>query len=153
MRDFVQFGLLYNAGLVDEPNLYFCPANNTFNPKTWEPGRDKYKYTYAGYGARPSVHWSYPAHGFPHLPTSDEVANVAILADLLTPKKLLDTHGTGVSVLYGNGGASYVRADAFDENLSHVDNNPWSTLSNNWLYLKPATGPLTGVWADLDQNP
>lgn len=150
-RDFVQFGLLYNGGLVDEPNLYYCPANNTFDSSVWPPGKNVYKYTYAGYGARPSVNWSYPAWSFPRLPVMDNLSDQAILADFLLPAKVSKAHGTGVSALYGNGSAHFVKREVFDDYLANITENPWDTNNNNWL-LTTSTDPPSGVWADLDNN-
>ncbi len=124
---FVLFGLLYPAGMMEAPGIYFCPAESNpqfqFNTSanSWPPGPDGNPAlsTYSGYGARPEVAVpDNPPPGWP-MPRLNAFRNKAIFADLANSATRLNTrHQTGVNVLYGHGAAYWVPRQAFEEPLS-----------------------------------
>jgi prepilin-type N-terminal cleavage/methylation domain-containing protein len=147
------FGWLYNAGLMNQPKVYFCPSENDpreqFNtqPNPWPPAAMVPPTTnvYAGYGCRPQIALPDTPDPGVILPKLSQFNNLAIFADLVSISTRVDTrHVKGVNVLYGNGSAAWVDRKSFDVPLSQCG-NPF-----------PATSAYNGqqdlIWAALDRG-
>ena len=128
---YVSFGWLYTAGLIPTPRVFFCPSEN--NPQSmfdtpdnpWPPGPDgdPTKQGYSGYGARPEVNLpDDPADYTPlTLPRLNRFRSRAIFADLTAlPARVETRHRSGVNVLFGHGGASWIPRNSFDEHLRPI---------------------------------
>ena len=123
----VEFGLLYAAGRMSEPRVFYCPSesdtrsmfNTPENP--WPPdGVNAGSQVYCGYGFRPEVQLPDDPSAAPTvmMPKLAAFRNKAILADLTAAPQRVDTrHRTGVNVLYGNGSAGWVDRGAIDAEL------------------------------------
>ena len=169
---FVLYGLLAKVkqdgttqgGLIKNPEILYCPARtdqyNQFkvpdNP--WPPaaGTD----TRASYSCRPIVNWGNTPSSASKLtewPRLTKLKSKAIFADTISDNDdLMQAHKSGANVLYGHGGAVWVKKDVFWPHLKDCtvdfqvrDNNP------DMLTTLPATGGLnakevSGVWVDLD---
>jgi len=118
----VLFGLLYSAGFMKTPKVFFCPAetntqsmfDSPANP--WPPGGTPATNTFAGYAARPDTNLpDVPTNPLPKLTSfKDE----AIFADLTANAQRVDTrHQTGINVLYGDGSAHWVERGLFNAPL------------------------------------
>jgi len=127
-RSYVLFGLLRRAGLMDEPDAYFCPSerdpqfqfDTESNP--WPPGPEgaSSDNVYAGYASRPAVDIpdDLDTPGF-SLPKLSAFGNDAIAADLTSsPPRLDNRHVEGVNVLGATGSAYWVSRARFDDPLS-----------------------------------
>ena len=119
------FGILYLAGEMKTPEVFFCPSNtdpqSTFNSELnpWPPGPDgdPTKQVYAGYGCRPEVELVDEFFKVPGLkiPKLNNFKYKAIFADLTaTPDRVDLRHRDGVNVLYGDGSAHWVDRRGFD---------------------------------------
>lgn len=120
---FVEFGLLYQAGYMDPPATFFCPAesnpqsmlNSSTNP--WPPGSVQ---GYAGFGGRPDVNLpddpkTIPGFTYPKLA---QFKSRAMLADLTaTPQRVLTRHVTGINILRGDGAGKWVQLNVFEADL------------------------------------
>lgn len=112
-----------------------------------------------GYASRPMdyngnpVSWSgaYPwpdqstVNGQIIFPKLAKYRDLALLADYVSsPSSLTDRHKKGVNVLYGNGGAMWVNASSFQNDINQcnaVFSTPSKTQNNQYE---------TNVWKDLD---
>jgi prepilin-type N-terminal cleavage/methylation domain-containing protein len=149
---FTLFGWLYNAGLMTQPKVFFCPSEN--NPQEmYNTSNNPWPVVnvtptvnvYAGYGCRPAVALpDLPAPGTT-LPKMTTFANLAIFADLVSYSPRLDSrHVLGVNVLYGNGGAHWVPRKAFNTDLNQCG-NPFPAVSTYNAYQD-------NIWGILDHN-
>lgn len=122
--NFVLLGLLYKEGLLDSPNVCFCPAetnqqlmhNTPSNP--WPPGPDgdPTHNVHGGYGCRPMVEIPDDLSG--RLPRLSHFREQAILADLVSvPQRVETRHRDGINVLYGNGAVHWVDLERFQAPL------------------------------------
>ncbi len=148
-QKFCLFGILYLAGEMKTPQVFFCPSNSDpqsmFNSEAnpWPPGPegDPRLQVYAGYGCRPEVELKDEFYKIPGLtiPKLNDFKHKAIFADLTaTPDRLNTRHKDGVNVLYGDGSARWVDRRGFNEPLEacpaiSLDANPyqdqiWSVL-------------------------
>ncbi len=165
----IMFGLLWGTNLLPEPQAFFCPGdvdpddsyNSTTNPwpplpnttafTTWAPAYN----SRVGYASRPidyngnTVFWtgatSWPQPIAPStqitFPKLSQYKNLAILADYVSsPQSLLVRHKKGVNVLYGNGGAKWVAATAFQKDLNLCNQSFSHTYDPD----------EDNVWKDLD---
>jgi prepilin-type N-terminal cleavage/methylation domain-containing protein len=169
---FVLYGLLARVkpdgttqgGLIKNPEILYCPARtdqyNQFkvpdNPWPPAPGTD----TRASYSCRPIVNWGGPparASNIAEWPRLTKLKSKAIFADTISDNDdLMQAHKSGANVLYGHGGAVWVKKDVFWEHLKNCtvdfqarDNNP------DMLTTNPTSGgvnakEVSGVWVDLD---
>jgi len=128
-KQYVLFGLIYKAGLMKTPRVFFCPSEN--NPQSmfatpinpWPPGADGDPTIqgYCGYACRPQVGIpddlnTAPEFSFPRL---YRFRNSAILSDLTaTPERVTTRHYRGINVLFGSGAAHWVERQVFDEPLN-----------------------------------
>ncbi len=145
-HQFVEFGLLYNAGYMDPPNAFFCPSevnpqsmlNTSTNP--WPPGKVN---GFCGYGGRPEALLPDDLTTNPNaLPKLAQFKGKAILADLTAmPVRVLTRHATGINVAYGDGSAKWVRLDVFEKDLM-----PCTSLS--YIY----NDNQDRIWAALDRQ-
>ena len=149
---YVIFGLMYKAGLMDSPLAFFCPAETNdqsiykspINP--WPPGPDgdPTKNVYAGYACRPEV--ALPdkmTSSTPQLPKLINFKNKAILSDVTTiSDRVASRHRTGINVLYGDGSAKWVEYSTFSADLAPCKTPPSSVYNN----------AQDQVWADLDRQ-
>ncbi len=118
------FGCLYQAGLITQPKVLFCPSdkqdihqyNTPDNP--WPPGSVPSSNSRAGYGCRPTVEW--PNGDFPGTMSKlTAMRNTAIFGDVVSAPDRVDLrHVTGVNVLYGSGGAMWIPRGVFNADLS-----------------------------------
>ncbi len=124
VSDWVLFGLLRPAGLMDNPRLFYCPAesNPMFmfdtpgNPWPADPASAPTANIQAGYGARPEMRIPDPpvTPSGTFYPRLSQFRNKAILADLTaSAPRVLTRHRDGVNVLYGHGGAQWVNDREF----------------------------------------
>ena len=123
VNKFVTFGRLYVAKLMEEPRIFYCPAetatsqnfNTVDNP--WPPGITGTN-VQGGYASTPLVDWG--ANEFPaDMPRLDDLARQALLADGTgTPDRVDSRHRDGANVLYTDGGALWVPRSFFDQPLS-----------------------------------
>jgi type II secretory pathway pseudopilin PulG len=132
-RRFVLQGLIYQAGLLNTPQILYCPAerdprasfNSPSNP--WPPGTDGNSAlaTASGYGTRPDVELPDDPAAFStgslSMPRLAEFRNRAILADLVSlPVRIDSRHRRGINVLSGDGSARWVDRKAFDADLRTI---------------------------------
>lgn len=126
--EYVLFGRLYVARMMNTPQVYFCPAENDprsmFNTplNPWPPGPDGDPtiQVYAGYGSRPEIDLPDTPAGFAtvHMPKLTQFKSKAIFADVTAmPARLATRHRTGINVLYGDGNAHWVPRGVFDDDL------------------------------------
>ena len=152
----VLFGLLFQAGDLNDPRVLYCPAesnpkfmyNTIENPWPSHPTAN----IQAGYALRPleqvpdnlgSVPAALQPFAFPKLNT---LGNRAVLADLTASyTRVVTRHGTGINVLYGNGSARWVPLKAF---VQPVASWPDPTLPPTTAY----NATQDAIWADLDQQ-
>jgi len=125
-NQYVIFGLLYRAGMMKTPQVFFCPSerneqsmyNTPTNP--WPPGSDgdPTMNGWCGYGCRPDVDVDAAIAAGNQLPKLRQFHNEAILADLTaTPERVTTRHNRGINVLYASGGAHWVERSLFDDQL------------------------------------
>ena len=146
------FGWLYNAGMMPQPRVFFCPSerdprqqyDTAANP--WpRPGVAPPQNVYAGYGCRPQV----PLPDLPMagtvLPRLGQFRDWAILADLVSTAGRVDTrHRQGVNVLYGDGSARWFPRGPIAADLSACGNPFPPTTAYN--------GFQDDLWATLDRR-
>jgi prepilin-type N-terminal cleavage/methylation domain-containing protein len=153
------FGWLFHAGLITQPQVLFCPAENDpkeqfntiQNPWPISQTATPAVNVYSGYGCRPEAALpDDPVEGttLPHL---SAFKNKAILADLVSwPLRVNTRHVSGVNVLYGNGSARWVDRKCFDALLNQCGNPfPQTSLNNEFQYSDSAP---TSIWTTLDQQ-
>jgi prepilin-type N-terminal cleavage/methylation domain-containing protein/prepilin-type processing-associated H-X9-DG protein len=146
---FVLYGLLYQAGFMKDPRIFFCPSEvdpqstlgSTIN--VWPPG-DPNKQVYAGYAGRADVlipdDLSTAAAGL--LPRIQSFGRKAMLADLFhTPVGLETRHRFGVNVLFGDGSAHWVARNVFEKDLDQCP-----TISAAWNVYQ------LNIWQELDRQ-
>ncbi len=131
---FVLFGKLYEAGLMDSPEAYYCPAetadgqsyNTPDNP--WPPGTPGQN-VQGGYASAPFLDWGFSANPT-ELPRLTDLAAKPVLADGVgLPDRVDSRHIDGVHVLFGDSAIRWVEREKFDEPLSQCvgldpSNNP-----------------------------
>lgn len=127
-KEYVIFGLLYRAGYMKTPRVFYCPTEN--NPQSmynspvnpWPPGIDGGTPTvngYCGYACRPDVNIDDAVAGNVTFPKLYRFRNLAILSDLTaTPERVNTRHNRGINVLWGHGGARWVERATFNDPLS-----------------------------------
>ena len=153
----VLFGLLYNAGLLNNPAVLFCPSEN--NPKfmyntsanPWpDLGTLPTANIQAGYAQRPDYQMpddlaNPPVRPFT-LPRLSDFRDAAILADLTAARTRVDTrHVDGINVLYANGSTRWVRLSSF--------------VQPDSMWPEPALPPVAtfnstqdAIWGALDKE-
>ncbi|MEM7626699.1 MAG: type II secretion system protein [Planctomycetota bacterium] len=120
---FVLHGRLYLHGLMQSPEVFYCPAETSpeqsfdtpENP--WPPGTPGTD-VQGGYGMAPLVN-----AGFAELPDRlirlDELSGEAIYADGVgLPARVDSRHGDGVHVLYADSATRWVNRERFDDDLA-----------------------------------
>lgn len=127
INEFVIFGRLYQANLLEQPRVLYCPAeraasqayNTTENP--WPPGTNGVN-VQGGYASNPLVDWG-STNQPPWWPYLEKLSEEAILADTPGLPERIDTrHRTGANVLFGDGSAIWVDRGKFDAPLSLCTN-------------------------------
>jgi type II secretory pathway pseudopilin PulG len=151
-NSFTLFGWLYNANLMTQPKVFFCPSEN-YPQEQFNTSNNPWPVVnvtpsvnvYAGYGCRPAVALpDTPAPGTV-LPKLTTFANEAIFADLVSNPPRLDTrHVRGINVLYGNGAAHWVQRTAFNADLSQCG-NPFPPVTTYNVYQD-------NIWGILDRQ-
>jgi prepilin-type N-terminal cleavage/methylation domain-containing protein/prepilin-type processing-associated H-X9-DG protein len=125
-KKFVLFGVLFKAGYMKDPRVFFCPSE--VDPQSilnsgvniWPPG-DPSKQVYAGYSGRadtliPDDLSTANPLTFPKL---INFRNKALVSDLFHMPMRLDTrHRNGINVLYGDGSAHWVPRTDFNDLLA-----------------------------------
>ncbi len=119
---FVIFGELFRAGLMNQPKIFYCPAetavdqsfNTVANP--WPPGTAGTN-VQSGYASIPIVDWG--LNDAPdELPRLDQPANAALLADGTgLPERVNSRHRTGVNVAFASGAVQWVARRHFAAEL------------------------------------
>jgi prepilin-type N-terminal cleavage/methylation domain-containing protein len=127
-KKFCLFGALYQAGLMKQPEVFFCPANDdpqsNFNTETnpWPPGSAATVNGWCGYGGRPGKDPlpDDPLNNNPGvMPRLADFQAKAMFADLTATVARVDRrHVDGVNVLCGDGSASWVPRKAFNKPLA-----------------------------------
>lgn len=154
-KKFCLFGLLYVAGKMSQPEIFYCPSNkdeqSNFNTASnpWPPGPEGVSAlnNYAGYGCRPEK--EVPDKELPgepqvaqyRMPRLADYRAKAIFADLTAlPARVDRRHKDGINVLYGDGSVSWVARTAFDAPLRKCKD------------LDPEfNDEQDAIWAALDQ--
>ena len=139
----VLFGALYRAGLMNEPQVFYCPSEQseklTFNTAAnpWPPGSEGVSISnvFSGYAGRPEVDLPDDlSTGAPQMLRLTALASRAILADAMSsPPRVDDRHEDGVNVLHADGSGRWVHRSRFD------------------TWLEPCTepvGPPDPTWND-----
>ena len=143
---FVTFGRLYVAKLMEEPRIFYCPAetatsqsyNSVDNP--WPPGISGAN-VQGGYASTPVTDWA--ASEFPAtLPRLDDLVRQALFADGAgLPDRVNSRHVEGVNVLFTDGGAQWVARSWFDLPLSQCTS------------INPAFNPQQdAIWSVFNQR-
>lgn len=148
---FVLFGRLFLAGLMDRPEVFYCPAetapsqafNTPDNP--WPPGPtgDPAANVQGGYASAPIIDWGF-ADSPPQWPLLDAIAASPLFADTTGLPERLDTrHVRGVHTLFGDASVTLVPREVFNTPLSQCvglspANNPHQ--ANLWQLLATAHG-------------
>jgi prepilin-type N-terminal cleavage/methylation domain-containing protein/prepilin-type processing-associated H-X9-DG protein len=152
------FGTLFLDGKMTEPEVFYCPSNNDaqsmfnseINPWPPDPINTPTKNCYTGYGCRPEVELAdeFQITGniisgmIVPVPKLNDFKAKAIFADLVAhPDRLNLRHKTGVNVLYGDGSASWILRDGFEDDLKTITG------------LNPSFNPTQDrIWAVLDKR-
>lgn len=167
---YILHGLLYQAGFLKSgPQVFWCPAqfhpdysfNTPSNP--WPPTSGGTGLnTRTSYGVRPMTGQDWVS-GNPPSPMArlTRIKSLAIFSDIASlPYHVNDGHKTGVNVLYGHGGASFVQRKAFEADMNKMA-NPANLNDSSWGFnpayndfmLKETNGiPISGVWWDFDNK-
>jgi prepilin-type N-terminal cleavage/methylation domain-containing protein/prepilin-type processing-associated H-X9-DG protein len=132
-KKFCLFGALYQAGLMKQPEVFFCPSNedtqNSLNTDVnpWPPASDPNRNGWAGYACRPDEELPdiEPTEKVPRkMPRLADYNARAIFSDLTAqPARVERRHRDGVNALYGDGSASWVPRAAFDKPLAKCTSN------------------------------
>lgn len=119
------YGLLVFGKSIPDGRAWYCPSESqlvhlyNIDDNPWPPGRLSDKNTRGGYGCRPVVDWPNGTTPLP-LPRLNSLKNQAILADIVScSDRLNGRHVEGVNVLYGHGGAHWVRRATFNTDLAN----------------------------------
>lgn len=120
---FVLFGRLERAGLLEAPEVLYCPSESAedqmFDTPTnpWPPGTPGVN-VQGGYASAPFVDWGFGEFP-PVMPRLTDMAPGPLLADGVgLPARLDSRHVRGVNVLYTDSGVRWVERNTFDEPLS-----------------------------------
>jgi prepilin-type N-terminal cleavage/methylation domain-containing protein len=148
-KKFCLFGTLYEARLMPEPRVFFCPSDDDprsqFASETnpWPPG-DPSKQVFCGYGFRPDHQLVDELHktAGAFAPMLRSFENKAILADLTaTPDRIDLRHRQGVNVIYNDGAAAWVHRSRFETPLQACP------------AIDPSANPhQDAIWQLLDQR-
>lgn len=143
VNKFVTFGRLYTEGLIDQPRVFYCPAerassqsyNTTDNP--WPPGTPGTN-VQSGYASTPIVDWG-TSDEPPQWPQLEQLGQVALLADGVgLPDRVDSRHRTGVNMIRTDGSAVWVQRSLFDAELAKCTSlsAAWNTNQDNiWQIL------------------
>ena len=112
-------GAMWREDVLNAIDITFCPSRggnwlNKDGKNPW-PGQDGVT-TRSHYSTRPVIHWTtvidstkYANHDYTGLPAIDDYPHNAILSDQTsTLNSVLNTHGQGINVLFGDGSARWV---------------------------------------------
>jgi type II secretory pathway pseudopilin PulG len=150
---FVLFGHLFQANLLGDGRVVYCPAEEnpafSFNAPTnpWPaPGVVPTTNVQAGFSLRPEVEIPDVFDASTRLPRLSEFKNKAILADLTAARTRLETrHRVGLNVLFGNGAATWIDRKQIEPAISQL---PEPAGAPN-----PAWNPqMDAVWLGLDRR-
>jgi prepilin-type N-terminal cleavage/methylation domain-containing protein len=151
---FVLHGRLYLHGLMETPEVFYCPAEtapeqsfNIAGINPWPPGTPGQN-VQAGYAMAPLDTAADPWQdaGFGDLPDRmvrlDELSSEAIYADGVgLPDRVNSRHGDGVHVLYADSAVRWVNRDRFDADLSTCTS------------IDPSHNPAQrAIWAELNRR-
>ncbi|MEM6553247.1 MAG: type II secretion system protein [Planctomycetota bacterium] len=125
ISEFVLFGKLERAGLLESPEAYYCPAetasDQSYNKDLWPVSG--VSNVQGGYGSYPFVDWEGEADppevngGYPNL--NEMLPGQVLLADGVgQPARLDSRHVDGVHVLYADSGVQWVERGRFDTELA-----------------------------------
>ena len=175
-----QFGMLWDTGLLKSPQAYYCPSYVTDEAWMYKTATNAFPFNSAagspaghtrmGYNSRPAVNW--PANNVPPItpqtgmPTYFKLKNKAICSDLIIdPSFVLNTHKTGVNVLYANYAVKYIDLQSALKLKNQVIQKFPLSAAYNWAkigyedvqmswntaMLDETVNPPTGIWIYLDQ--
>jgi prepilin-type N-terminal cleavage/methylation domain-containing protein/prepilin-type processing-associated H-X9-DG protein len=123
VNQFVIFGRLYQANMLDNPKILYCPAERAASQayKTsenpWPPGTNGVN-VQGGYATTPVVDWG-ATNRPPIWPRLERLGKVAIMADTPgLPERLDSRHRTGVNVLFGDGSVNWMERGHFEAPLA-----------------------------------
>lgn len=119
---FVLFGRLERAGMLDAPEVLYCPAetaeDQSFDTESnpWPPGTPGVS-VQGGYASAPFVDWAYNEFP-PVMPRLTDLGVVPLLADGVgLPERVDSRHGTGVHTLFTDSGVQWTPRSRFDTAL------------------------------------
>ncbi len=122
-------GVLFVAGVVDQPGVFYCPSDRLFRLNG--PGNPwpvvNFVSTRTSYGTRPmlnklagNLHWPSP------MPRLRDLPQAALVSDYTALPYYVDVrHASGVNVAYANGAATWVPRAEFDDDLAICTSFRW----------------------------
>ncbi|MEO1235513.1 MAG: type II secretion system protein [Planctomycetota bacterium] len=120
---FVLYGWLYNEGLMESPEVFYCPAETSDDQSfdgannPWPPGTPGQN-VLTSYGLAPLAPIPDNPATADGLPQLDLLGSGAILADSVgLPERVDSRHGDGVHVLHADSAVRFVERDRFDADL------------------------------------
>ncbi|MBB6428807.1 type II secretion system protein [Algisphaera agarilytica] len=123
---FVLYGWLHEHGLMETPEVFYCPAetsegqsfDSASNP--WPPGTPGQN-VLTSYGMAPLAPIPDDAVNATNLPKLDLLGQQAILADSVgLPERVDSRHGDGVHALYADAAVRWIDRDRFDADLEVI---------------------------------
>ncbi len=151
-QKFVLFGNFHRAGLMPQPQAFFCPSetndkmiyNTPQNP--WPPGPEdnSTQNVWSGYACRPETDLPDGLPPRQTMPRLDDIGLRAIFSDLTSsPPRVDDRHNDGINVLHADGRARWIDRDTFNEPLAPCEEptgGPDPTYNDN----------MDALWQSLD---
>lgn len=155
--DYVQWGRLYVAKLLENPEIVYCPActyeptmlNTSFNP--WPPAAGQT--TRIGWSARPDITTNSNKFGAggnlfpPNMLRLMDLSNKAIFADALSSFPFVDGvhEGEGINVTFGDGHTHWAYRTVIEQGPMDLDEIPLG-------FPASASLNIDNMWLQLDQT-
>ncbi|HEY1686736.1 MAG TPA: prepilin-type N-terminal cleavage/methylation domain-containing protein [Tepidisphaeraceae bacterium] len=173
---FMTYGVLYEAGLIKNPQVMYCPSqthplasyNTPLNPWTnpLPSTPDGATVIRAAYSTRPTpeviITGGATAQQFPlmaswdptNMPKLHNLKNCAVLSDCVSAASFVQlAHVTGVNVLYANGGARWIPLKVFQRWLTPLPDPGPAPASNTFAYNATGDTDEQYIWLAQDNGP